>query len=395
MIKLVGIGPGDTCAMTVQAVDAVREADMVIGASRMLAALPVHTGREVSAYRPAEILSILERERPERPCILYSGDTGFWSGAETLIPLLREKGMDFRILPGLSCVQLLASRLGRSWKDWVLLSAHGQDEALLPRMKEGRSVFLLTDGADSPGKLCRTLVDAGLGRLTVTVGENLSYPDERITTGTATEFAGRTFAPLNAVLIASAPAITYRPPGIPDNDFFRGETPMTKQEVRAVILANLAVEPTDVCWDIGAGTGSVSVELALHGKEVWAVEYREDACDLIKKNREKFCAWNLHLIQARAPESLNGLPKPDKVFIGGSEGEIRTILRKAAEGDSALRVCVSAITLETVGEAVEEMEALDLEPEVVQIAVSRTRRAGGKHLLLAQNPVFLITGGRP
>ena len=125
------------------------------------------------------------------------------------------------------------------------------------------------------------------------------------------------------------------------------------------------------------------------------MEYRKDACELIKKNREKFCAWNLHLIQGRAPESLNGLPKPDKVFIGGSEGEIRTILRKAAEGDSALQVCVSAITLETVGEAVEEMETLGMEPEVIQIAVSRTRRAGGKHLLLAQNPVFLITGGRP
>ena len=170
---------------------------------------------------------------------------------------------------------------------------------------------------------------------------------------------------------------------------------MTKQEVRAVILAKLAVKPSDLCWDIGAGTGSVSVELALQGKEVWAMEYRKDACELIKKNREKFCAWNLHLIQGKAPEALNGFPQPDKVFIGGSEGKLRPILRKAAESDSALRVCVSAITLETVGEAVEEMDALGLEPEVVQIAVSRTRRAGGKHLLLAQNPVFLITGGRP
>ena len=395
MITLIGIGPGDADALTVQAANAVRAADLLIGASRMLASLPAHTGREVCAYRPEEILSILERECPERPCVLYSGDPGFWSGAETLIPMLRKKSIEFRVLPGLSSVQILASRLGRSWKDWILLSVHGQDEALLLQLKGGHPVFLLTDGADSPGKLCRTLVAAGLGKLTVTVAENLSYPDERITTGTAMELTGQHFAPMNAVLIDAAPVCPQRSPGIPDTDFLRGEVPMTEQEVRAVILAKLAVKPTDLCWDIGAGTGSVSVELALQGKEIWAVEYREDACDLIRKNREKFCAWNLHLIQGRAPESLNGLPKPDKVFIGGSEGELRPILLKTAVGDHAMRICVSAITLETVGEAVKEMDALGLEPEVVQIAVSRTRLAGGNHLLLAQNPVFLITGDRP
>lgn len=395
MITLIGIGPGDADAMTAQASDAVREADLLIGASRMLASLPAHTGREVSAYRPDDILSILERERPEQPCVLYSGDPGFWSGAETLIRILKQKGMEFRVLPGLSSVQLLAARLGRSWKDWLLLSAHGQEEALLYRMKEGKPVFLLTDGADSPGRLCQILANGGLGELTVTVGENLSYADERITAGTAKELAGQTFAPLNAVLIDPAPAFLHRTPGIPDTDFLRGEVPMTKQEVRAVILAKLAVKPTDLCWDIGAGTGSVSVELAMQGKEVWAVEYREDACGLIALNREKFCSWNLHLVPGKAPGSLDSLPKPDKVFIGGSEGELRPILRKAAEGDSALRICVSAITLETVGEAVEELEALGLETEVAEIAVSRTKRAGGKHLLLAQNPVFLITGVRP
>ena len=395
MITLLGIGPGDANAMTVQAADAVREADLFIGASRMLASLPAHTGREVSAYRPDDILSILERERPERPCVLFSGDPGFWSGAEALLSRLKNKEMEYRVLPGLSSLQLLAARLGRSWKDWVLLSAHGQDGDLISRLMEGRPVFLLTDGADSPGKLCRTLTDGGLGDLTVTVGEKLSYPEERITSGRAEALAGKVFAPLNVVLIDPAPVYPARTPGIPDEAFIRGEIPMTKQEVRAVILAKLAVKPSDLCWDIGAGTGSVSVELALQGKEVWAVEYREEACSLIKQNREQFCAWNLHLVKGKAPDTLESLPKPDKVFIGGSDRQLRPILRKAAEGDSSLRICVSAITLETVGEAVKEMEALGLEPEVVQLAVSRTKTAGEKHLLLAQNPVFLVSGGRP
>ena len=394
MITLIGIGPGGPNTQIAEASIAIREADLLIGASRMLASLPFHNGREVTAYQPADILDALERERPERPCVLFSGDPGFWSGADKLIPMLRERGLEFRVLPGLSSPQALAARLGRSWKDWILLSAHGQDEDFLSRLTEGRPVFLLTSGSDGPGKLCRALISVGLGDLTVTVGEKLSYPDERIITGPAGALANRSFSPLNVVLIEAVPVCPARTPGIPDDAFLRGEVPMTKQEIRAVILAKLAVNPSDLCWDIGAGTGSVSVELALQGKEVWAVEYREDACELIKQNRDRFCAWNLRLIQGKAPEVLKSLPRPDKIFVGGSGGELRPILRMAVEGDSPLRICVSAVTLETAGEAVEEMETLGLEPEVIQLAVSRTKKAGGKHLLLAQNPVFLITGGR-
>ena len=162
-----------------------------------------------------------------------------------------------------------------------------------------------------------------------------------------------------------------------------------------MILAKLAIEPEDVCWDIGAGTGSVSVELAMQSKEVWAVEHDENACELIRQNREKFCAWNLSLTVGTAPEALDILPRPDKVFVGGSKGRLCPILRTAADRNPDLRICVSAVTLETVQEAMDEMDALGLAPEMIQISVSRTRPAGGKHLLLAQNPVFLITGGRP
>jgi len=395
VITLIGIGPGGQDSLTAEARTAIAQADLLMGAARMLDDLPPHTGQAISAYRPEEILTILDSQRPLSPCVLYSGDPGFWSGGEALIRRLEEKGMDYRVLPGLSSVQLLAARLGRSWKDWALASAHGQDGALLTHLKQGRPVFLLTGGAEGPRQLCRALAEAGLPRLRVTVGENLSYPEERITAGTAAELAQGDFSPLNVVLVDPAPICPPRVPGIPDEDFLRGQVPMTKQEVRAVILSKLAVGPEDTCWDIGAGTGSVSVELALQGKGVWSVEYDEAACALIRSNREKFCAWNLHLVPGRAPEALDGLPAPDKVFIGGSEGRLRPILREAAARTPALRVCVSAITLETVQEALEEMEALGLDPEVVQISVSRTRKAGEKHLLLAQNPVFLITGGRP
>ena len=395
MITLIGVGPGDPNSLTVEARDAMERADLLIGAARLLDAILDGGAPAVSAYKTEEIMAVLEEVRPKLACILYSGDSGFWSGAQGLVRRLEEQGMEYRILPGVSSVQALAARLGRSWKDWTLASAHGQDGEVLTRLRAGNPVFLLTGGGKDPARICQTLVDAGLPDLKVTVGEELSYPDETITAGTAAELAGRTFAPLNVVLIEPPAGLRKRASGIPDGDFIRGQTPMTKQEVRAVALAKLAVRPEDLCWDIGAGTGSVSVELALQGKAVWAVEQDGEALALIRQNRERFTAWNLNIVEGKAPEALENLPAPHKVFIGGSDGELRPILQAVAERAPGARVCVSAVTLETVQEAMDEMETLGLEPEAVQIAVSRTRKAGEKHLLLAQNPVFLITGGKP
>ena len=170
---------------------------------------------------------------------------------------------------------------------------------------------------------------------------------------------------------------------------------MTKQEVRAVILAKLAAAPGDVCWDVGAGTGSVSVELALQCREVWAVEREEKALALMAANREKFGAWNLRLKAGAAPAALEGLPAPDKVFIGGSGGALAQILAAVDAANPKARVCISAIALETLHAALAAMGELGYETEIVQIAVSRARKAGSLHLLMAQNPVFLITGERP
>ena len=397
LVTLVGLGCGTSATMTAEGLEALRQADCVIGAGRLLAALPEDLGGERrEAVRPAEIMEILTACGAERPCVAYSGDTGFYSGARTLLPLLEAQGISARVLPGISSVQLLAARLGRPWQDWKLCSAHGTACDPVTAVMEDRPAFFLTGGALGPGDLCRQLAEAGLGELPVTVGEELSYPQERIVQGTAAELAGQRFAPLSVLLAEAAPRpFPPRAAGFSDETFLRDRVPMTKQEVRAALLGKLAVRPEDTVWDVGAGTGSVSVELAraaCRGR-VFAVECQAEACDLIRRNRERFGAWNLRLIEGRAPEALEALPTPDAVFIGGTKGNMEPVLDVALAKNPNARICVSAIALETLSAAVSALTARGLTAEVAQIGVSRTKPAGKLHLLMANNPVFLISAG--
>lgn len=395
-VTLAGLGCGTTAVLTGEVREALAQADCLVGASRLLKTLPDGlTLRRHSAVKPQDILEFILVSGCKNTCVLYSGDSGFYSGARSLLPLLAEQGIEARVLPGISSVQYLAAKLGRPWQDWVLCSAHGVGCDAVEAVCRGRPACFLTGGALGPGALCRQLAEAGLQSLPVTVGENLSYPDERVLGGIAAEFAGRTFVPLSVLLAEAAPTLPRRTAGIPDGDFQRGGVPMTKQEVRAAALAKLAVGPEDTCWDIGAGTGGVSVELALQARSVWAVERNPEALALLRANRRRFCAWKLRIVEGAAPEALAGLPAPDAVFIGGSGGEMPQILQTIHDASPNARICVSAIALETLHTALDCLTALGYEMEIVQIAVSRCRPAGKLHLLTAQNPVFLITGAQP
>lgn len=362
------------------------QADYVVGAGRLIADCPQPKD---AATKAEDILALLLASGRENCAVLYSGDTGFYSGARSLLPLLAEQGIAAEVCPGLSSVQLLAARLGRPWQDWALYSAHGTDCDPVAAVCQGKPAFFLTGGPEGPAHLCQELVRAGLGNLPVTIGENLGFDGERISSMTAAQCAGQTFAPLNVLLAEPAPHYARRTSGIPDREFLRMEgVPMTKQMVRAAALAQLAVGPGDVCWDIGAGTGSVSVELALQCRAVWAVERKPEALALARRNREQFGAWNLRLVEGTAPTALEGFPKPDTVFVGGSGRELPAILEAVRRANPDARVCVAAIALETLELAASALN----EPEITQISVSQTKTVGQFHLFLAQNPVFLITG---
>ena len=386
-IMLIGCGCG---SLTCDARAAIDSAELVIGSARLLREYGADKPQIEAVTVPA-IKAAIDGANCEKVCVLYSGDSGFYSGARMLLPELG--GQDVRLLPGISSVQAFAAKLKKPWQDWLLCSAHGVDCDAVAAVCRDRPAFFLTGGRQGPAEISRTLTDAGLGFLKVYVGEELGTAAERITEGTAAEYAARAFSPLSVLLIEPAPRYPRRTPGLPDSDFLRAEkVPMTKQEVRAAALSKLAVTLEDVCWDIGAGTGSVAIELALQCRAVYGVEREEAALNIAAQNRERFGAWNLCLVKGEAPDALAALPKSDAVFVGGSGGQLGEILRAIHAANPAARICVSAITIESLHNAYSVLRELDYETEVTQLSVSRSKPAGGLTLMLAQNPVWLVTG---
>lgn len=394
-VTLIGMGSGQPENLTLQGLAALRQADLILGARRLLAVLPAGcTENRAAAYRPDEVAELLQTSGAENAVLVYSGDTGFYSGASSMMEKLEALGVRARVLPGLSSIQLLAAALGRPWQGWNLVSAHGRTCDPVAECMQGKPTFFLTGGSEDPATLCAQLAAEGFGDVQGVVGQCLGTPEEKLFRGSVKELAAGRFNSLSVLLVEAAEVLPRRAPGLPDEAFERGDVPMTKQEVRAAVLAKLAVRPEDILWDVGAGTGSVSVELALVAPRgrVYAVECRPEGCALIKANREKFRTRNLVLVEGLAPAALSDLPAPDAVFIGGSKGSLAAIVDAALDKNPDARICASAIALETLSAAVAALTAKGRTMQVSQIAVSRAKAVGGLHLMMAQNPIYLITG---
>jgi precorrin-6Y C5,15-methyltransferase (decarboxylating) len=393
-VYVIGMGMGNPDTLTVEARSALDRSDLIIGSSRLLEALGERDARMVALVASARIAEEL-REAPEAVAsVVMSGDVGFYSGATSLYPLL--EGLDVEVIPGISSLAYLCARLRCTWQDAFVVSAHGRAHNLAGAVQTHAKTFVLTGGSARAGELCTLLVERGLGDVRVQVGERLSYDDERITAGTASELAGRPFESLAVMLVLNDAPITpdVRAPHLRDDAFVRGEVPMTKEEVRALAVCKLRVRPDDTVWDVGAGTGSVSVELAQAAcaGQVFAIERTERACALIEANRQEHGLTNLRIIAGEAPAALAGLPAPDRVFVGGSSGALVEIVSAALTANPAVRVCIAAVTLETVSDALACVRSLSLrDVDIIQLGVAKARELGRYHLMQASNPVYLVT----
>ena len=451
MLSLVGIGVGAPAAVTEEARSAVEEAEVLFGAKSVLetarrSGLPVEGKTVVPVYDADAILSRLGKRtaagqgpqsgmdlqsgqgpqlgqesqsgqgpqsgqdsrsepaaqpRVRSAAVLFSGDSGFYSGAAAILDKLRgrQDAPEVRVICGISCVSWFAARAGIPWQDWKILSSHGRFCNVVGQVRRNPKCFLLLSGAEDLRRTGRLLADAQvsgmLGELRLIYGYELSRPAEKIRACTAEELSlvqeeGRYVLYIEHEAARRTPVL----PGLSDSAFVRGKVPMTSSEIRALSLSRLGLTAQSVLWDVGAGTGSVSIEAALTCPEgkVWSVECGKEAVELLTQNREKFCLENMEIVEGRAPEALAALPAPTHVFIGGSGGEIAGILECALAANPSAWFVVNCITFETLAALRSALERLPVrDMQCAQVSVYREEMLGRYHRLRPQNPVFIVS----
>lgn len=395
-VNIIGIGPGNPDLLTGAARQAIAESNILIGDKRMLSAFADSSKTVYDTIKTSAIAEIAAKADPAKDvlAVLVSGDVGFFSLAKTISGKLSD--CECVRYCGISSLVYFASKLQLSWDDAKIVSMHGRDQNLVAAVAQNKKVFSLTGGDHSPQALCKQLCEHGMGQVTVYVGENLSYPEEKITQGTAEEISALNFPSLSVMMILNDDANGFMPTvhGLADDLFMRSKVPMTKQEVRSVSMSKLMPKATDLIYDIGAGTGSCSVELALIAKQgkVWAFERNPVAVELLGKNKELFGLSNLEIIAGEALENIKTMPAPDCVFVGGSGGDLCEMLDVIYAKNSKCRVVINAITVETLAQvAAYYKEHTDYSLEIVNVFVARGKHLGSYNLMIAQNPVYVMT----
>ncbi len=339
--------------------------------------------------------------------LLASGDPLFFGIGRRAV---REFGRDaVEIVPDVSSVQLAFARIREPWDDALLISLHGKSDGAggttvrygpedLPGLLAAhRTIAVLTDRAHNPAVIAAACAGA---RLLFSVCERLGMDDERITEGSPDEIAAMSFGDPNVVIIRSTPgpsridAPAYPRLGLREEEMAHAGGLITKDEVRAVTLHCLRLPEKGVLWDIGAGSGAVSIEAArlCSDLRVFAVERDEGQVALIHKNRALFGPPSLTVVDGEAPQALASLPAPDRVFIGGSGGGLSGIIdvvRRRMEGGI---VVINAVTLETLHEACRELEKAGYALRISEVSVARAKPVGDRRHMAALNPVFVITG---
>ena len=332
--------------------------------------------------------------------VLASGDPLFFGIGRALIE--RFGPARITVHPALSSLQLACARFCLPWDDLALISLPGRTEpnpaGLVLRHQRA---LLLTGGGTSPDGLARellaTLTEFGdrerIEAIRVRVAENVGLADEGLFAGGLAETAERRFAPLNLMLVEQPPFMLPFRLGLSEDEIVHSRGLITKDEVRAATLHRLRLPPAGVFWDIGGGSGSVSLEAArlCPDLRIHTVEKHPAEQANIRANVRRFGAYAIRLIAGEAPEALSDLPDPDRVFIGGSGNRLETILDAAASRlRPGGRIVVNAVLPETEATARRHLAELGLRTHSSTIAVTRRAQAADEPRVF--NPITLITG---
>ncbi len=410
MIHLVGIGVDGAGSLTARACGIISRAGMLVGGQRHLGEFPDFSGERVEIRGGLEkaassIEKYLKGGGARRVAVLATGDPLFFGIGAFLIKRFGKKSIE--VVPNVSTVQEAFARVKESWAGAKVVSAHGRDKdlsALCGEAARHDTLAVFTDPHNTPARIAKAMMDAGIDGFTVHVCEALGMPEERVASGSLEKIAAlRKFHPLNIMILirdGKRAAIAPYRVGIPDVEFAHSSGMITKEEIRVITLSKLALKPGSVVWDIGAGSGSVAIEaaLAVCPAAVYAFEKNKVRAKEIRANMVKFGARNLEVVEGEAPRSIIGrkLPGPDAVFVGGGGAALASILSYASGRlKPGGRLVVNAVTIESASVAYAFLKKKGWTREMVVVNLSKAKELGELSLLKANNPVSIIKGTKP
>jgi precorrin-6Y C5,15-methyltransferase (decarboxylating) len=394
-IYLVGAGIEGWEGFGLKALEAISKAEIMIGRQRHLDLFPDFRGEKLPMTDLPLLLDFL-KAASSQVVVLATGDPTFFGISRFLLRNLSKDRIE--IFPNVTSMQYAFARIKEPWDDAIFVSVHGRGmHPAIDKIVAAEKICVLTDKVNSPAAIAAELIDRGAEGYEAWLCENLGLPDEKITRCDVRALLEIMSSELNILILIK----TYEPNlvqypliGIEDDEFHTSKKLITKNEVRAVTLAKLQLQNDLVMWDIGAGSCSVSIEASnlMPNGRIYAVEQNPQCQSFSRENLRKFAARNVKLVEGEAPDALDDLPDPDRIFIGGSGGRLEDIIITA---DSRLkpdgRIVLNAVTLDTLTRAVEFLEDHGFTVEATCVNIAKTRNLTEYKMFEAQNPVYIIT----
>jgi len=397
-VVVIGVNANDPYCMEQKAKEYLQKADQLWGTERHLQCFDNVAGEKVILKSPfnSKLQSLRLRDENETIVILAGGDPNFFGLGSSLYKVLPPD--EVLIFPQPTVLQLAFAKAHLSWENAVFSSVHARSlSEVIGLVKRFAKVGVLTDPIHTPQKIGNELIKAGIADCTIFVFEKLGTEEERITKSTLAEVVNHHFDPLNVMLVIqekewkSIPVPYIRP----DESYFHRDGMITKSDVRLISLQRLQLSESDIVWDVGAGSGAMSVEIAeiTWRGEVYAIEHDEKQIVYLKKNIDRFNSINIHVVQGTAPDALMVLPEPDAVFIGGSGGAIIPILEVIEKkGKHSCRIVCHFVILENLNQAYDWMKENDYHPQITHIQFSYSKTIANGTRFTPINPVYILCG---
>jgi len=414
LIHIIGIGYKD---IGQKALDICICSDAIITSHRLYERFKVYdfyktvNDKIIVINNVNQTLQYLDNNKDKLIVLLASGDALFHGIAKRVI---KEVGKEFvTIHPELSAIQVAFARIKESWDDAFLMSLHGglingKHRAYVVEdvpniLDANQKVAILTDNINNPVTIAKALLKSNHHDATMYVCQRLGYEDEEITIDTPSGISQTSFKEPNVVIIKKSEDINSNPKSNKSNLYvteaglLHKEGMITKDEIRGVIIHKLELPQDGIFWDIGAGSGAVSIDIAIRYPKlrIYAIEQDITQCRYVIENIKKYEVTNITIMNMKAPEGLRQLPSPDRVFIGGSGGQLKNILEIINEkGSESLITIVSATMIETLNEALQYFQQLDFKTDCSQINIARLVNISRGHYFKALNPVLIIKAYR-